>query len=271
MGYPPQYPPQYYGTPPQQPHYVTEDEVAQIVENAINEKLRQILPQVLPQAFKQTIDKVNALERNVSKLEQKVDELERKINEIMRMVPDINRILPAVIESSVEGATKTTVGEAIRRAEEAASIVTAKVDELMKKGVTVDTSKLDAVLPQLNDAAGKLSSLSEKMSTNLEVIAMFANSAQKIMDDLNTLSKKLGELQNSITRVQGVIGEINNEIVEIRNKYEKIEKDISTVLKNEEEIRSAIGSLAGLVTKDTANGSKGGDTTQTSQTSSGTA
>ncbi len=39
MGYPPQYPPQYYA-PPQQPQYVTEDEVAQIVENAINEKLQ---------------------------------------------------------------------------------------------------------------------------------------------------------------------------------------------------------------------------------------
>jgi len=269
MGYPPQYPPQYYA-PPQQPQYVTEDEVAQIVENAINEKLRQVLPQVLPQVFKQTIDRVNTLEREVRELRQRVDELAREINEIMRVVPDINRILPAVIESSVEGATKTTVGEAIRRAEEVASIVTAKVDELVKKGVSVDTSKLDAVLAQLNDAAGKLSSLSESMSEKLSVITRFTNSAQSIMDDLNNLSKRLGELQSSITRIQGEIGGINNEIVEIRNKYEKIENDINASLKNEVDIRTAIGKLAELVTEAITKGC-GSVTTQTSRTSNGIA
>jgi chromosome segregation ATPase len=255
MGYPPQYPPQYYA-PPQQPQYVTEDEVAQIVENAINEKLRQVLPQVLPQVFKQTIDRVNAIERDVRELKQRVDELARVINEVMRVVPDINRILPAVIESSVEGATKTTVGEAIRRAEEAASVISAKVDEMMRKGVTVDTSKLDAVLTQLNDTAGKLSRLSESMSTNLTVITKFTNSAQSITDELNTLSKKLNDMQNTINVMQNTIRELVNETTAISTRQEKIEKDIGG-------LTSMVSDIATMLTQVVAKGSKGGGTTQT--------
>jgi len=252
MGYPPQYPPQYYAQS-QQPHYVTEDEVAQIVENAINEKLRQVLPQVLPQVFKQTIDRVNTLERAVRELKQEVDELAREINEIARVVPDINRILPAVIESSVEGATKTTVGEAIRRAEEVASIITAKVDELVKKGVNVDTSKLDTVLTQLNDTAGKLSRLSETMSTNLAVITKFANSAQTIMDELSTLSKKLNDMQNTINVIQNTIRELVNDVTTISTRQENIEKNIVS-------LPAMIGDLAAMVRRAIM---KGGDTAQT--------
>jgi DNA repair ATPase RecN len=245
MGYPPQYPPQYYAAP-QQPHYVTEDEVAQIVENAVNEKLRQVLPQVLPQVFKQTMDKVNALEREVRELRQRVDELARQINEIMRVVPDINRILPAVIESSVEGATKTTVGEAIRRAEEVANIISAKVDELVRKGVTVDTSKLDAVLAQLNDAAGKLSRLSESMSANLEVITKFASSARSIIDELNAIGKKLNDLQNTINIMQNTIRELVNDVLAISNKQEGIEKDVKNLSSMVSDVASM---LAQIVTK----------------------
>jgi chromosome segregation ATPase len=256
MGYPPQYPPQYYAQ--QQPQYVTEDEVAQIVENAINEKLRQVLPQVLPQVFRQTIDKVNTLEREIRELKQRVDELAREINEIMRVVPDINRILPAVIESSVEGATKTTVGEAIRRAEEVASIVTAKVDELMKKGVSVDTSKLDAVLSQLNDTAGKLSRLSETMSTNLAVITKFANSAQTIMDELSTLSKKLNDMQNTINVMQNTIRELVNESTATSTKQENIEKSIVSLTSMVSDTVTMVRQLIAIM-----KGSKGSDTAQT--------
>jgi DNA repair ATPase RecN len=255
MGHPPQYPPQYYA-PPQQPHYVTVDEVAQIVENAINEKLKQILPQVLPQVFKQTIDRVNTLERAVRELKQRVDELDREIKEIMRVVPDINRILPAVIESSVEGATKTMVGEAIRRAEEAASIISAKIDEMMRKGVTVDTSKLDTVLAQLSDTAGKLSRLSDSMSTNLAVITKFANSAQTIMDELGTLSKKLNDIQNTINVIQNTIRELINETMTISTKQENIEKDIGG-------LTSMVSDIATILTQVITKGSKGGGTAQT--------
>ena len=214
MGYYPQPPPPYAPQPPQ-PKFVTEDEVAELVEKLVEQKLVEYLRNVLPEVEKKSHE---PYEKRLSELERLVKNIDSKLTALESSITiDPSRLAETAIRASVSGAMQGVISTSlaqiegvIQRAIDVSSQLNKLIQALQTTKVQIDTSSLNAILTTLQGIASDMKSTADQMA------ALFAKVNQVLTDLSSTvanLSKRLNDLDGSIRIIQNAIRQGNEDMM----------------------------------------------------------